>query len=120
KKGKGSMLNYNEKFHPEHRCNNRMSLLLHEGRDEENDEVSEEMNDNTEGLYYKKNEPATALYALLGQDFPKTLRVTWMIMKQSISVLIDGGSTHNFIHNKVARFVTPQTQKGFEMSPKSI
>lgn len=46
-----------------------------------------------------------SLHALMGHTIPQTLRVTCLIGKHSVSVLIDSGSTHNFIQDRTARLL---------------
>ena len=42
-----------------------------------------------------------SLHALSGHLAPETLRLKGFINDHSINILIDGGSTHNFLHNRV-------------------
>jgi len=44
-----------------------------------------------------------SLHALMGHTIPQTLRVLGHIAKTPVQVLIDSGSTHNFIHDRVAK-----------------
>lgn len=56
---------------------------------------------------------AISLLALLGSTFPKTMRLKGSLKHQSVTVLIDSGSTHNFIHPSVAKrcgFSPPKNQ----------
>ena len=49
-----------------------------------------------------KSPPAQlSLHALSGHLAPETLRLKGFINDRPISILIDGGSTHNFLHNRV-------------------
>ena len=54
--------------------------------------------------------------ALAGIITPQTLKIEWYIKKKKILVLINSGSTHNFIHYKVAKefncflYPTPEFQ----------
>ncbi|KAJ0037505.1 hypothetical protein Pint_22753 [Pistacia integerrima] len=45
---------------------------------------------------------AISLHALLGQRNPSTIRMSGHLQGQQVEVLIDGGSTHNFIQERVA------------------
>ena len=47
--------------------------------------------------------PVISLHALWGADDCKTMRVVGRIKKQSLVMLIDSGSTHNFIDQSVAK-----------------
>lgn len=44
-----------------------------------------------------------SLHALLGHPIPRTLRVLGHIAKAQVVVLVDGGSTNNFIQERVAK-----------------
>ncbi|XP_052182014.1 uncharacterized protein LOC127794801 [Diospyros lotus] len=46
--------------------------------------------------------PEVSLYALVGSARPQTMRVTMMLKGKVTSLLIDNGSTHNFISTKVS------------------
>ena len=47
--------------------------------------------------------PTISCNALAGITTPQTLKVEGHIKKKKVIVLIDSGSTHNFIHCKVAK-----------------
>ena len=47
--------------------------------------------------------PTISCNALAGITTPQTLKIEGHIKKKKVIVLIDSGSTHNFIHCKVAR-----------------
>eukprot|EP00253_Pinus_taeda_P029380 PITA_29380 len=51
------------------------------------------------------DEPIILLHALAGISSPQTLKIRGFIKHRPIVVLIDSGSTHNFIHQKVAEVV---------------
>ena len=48
------------------------------------------------------DEPVILLHALAGISSPQTLKIRGFLKHRPIVVLIDSGSTHNFIHQKVA------------------
>jgi hypothetical protein len=56
-------------------------------------------------------EPVISLHALSGISAPQTLKIKGYIKHRPIAVLIDSGSTHNFIHYRLAEeihcFVRP-------------
>jgi hypothetical protein len=56
-------------------------------------------------------EPVISLHALSGISAPQTLNIKGYIKHKSVVVLIDSGSTHNFIHRRLAEeihcFVCP-------------
>lgn len=49
--------------------------------------------------------PHTSLHAMLGQSFPETLCLPGTILNKNLTILIDGGSTHNFIHDRIVKFL---------------
>eukprot|EP00253_Pinus_taeda_P035116 PITA_35116 len=51
------------------------------------------------------DEPVISLHALAGISSPQTLKIRGFIKHRLVVVLIDSGSTHNFIHQKVAEAV---------------
>jgi hypothetical protein len=87
-----------EKFIPGHRCQNKKlySLCIME----DNGEGSEE--EGATDLDPNTYNPHISLNALEGVTGLNTLRVIGKIEKQPIVILIDSGSTHNFISNHVA------------------
>ena len=46
--------------------------------------------------------PEISLHAIAGTDHPQTLRVIGMLQARKVAVLIDGGSTYNFIDQTLA------------------
>jgi hypothetical protein len=50
-------------------------------------------------------EPEILLYALTSWTSPQTMRVAATIGSQHVMVLIDSGSTHNFLSEKIARLL---------------
>jgi hypothetical protein len=87
-----------EKFIPGHRCQNKKLYSLYIMED--NGEGSEE--EGATDLDPNTYNPHISLNALEGVTGLNTLRVIGKIEKQPIVILIDSGSTHNFISNHVA------------------
>ena len=115
---KGLCYNCDEKFIQGHRCKRLFHLLivepdpipLHEDNPTLNMALmdSEPIPDTTTDL--EKDPPQISLHALLGHTIPQTLRVLGHIQKQPVSVLIDSGSTHNFIQDRVMKQLGLNTQ----------
>lgn len=87
KRAQGLCFNCEEKFTPGHRCKGPQLLLL-DGGDEDEATMEEQ--------------PEISLHALSGWATHKTMRVAAKIGSYTLIVLIDSGSTHNFINTKVA------------------
>lgn len=49
-------------------------------------------------------QPHISFHAMVGQSNPKTLCLKGKIQNQNITILIVGGSTHNFLQVRVAKF----------------
>eukprot|EP00253_Pinus_taeda_P012319 PITA_12319 len=66
-------------------------------------ELEEEEEDNQHDNV--PEEPVISLHALVGISSPKTLKIRGFIKHRPMVVLIDSGSTHNFIHQRVTEAV---------------
>lgn len=101
RRDKGLCYNCDEKFGPGHRCK---KLFLIEGSwsdDEEDDgkeveEIEEKGEEENEAV-------GISLHALAGTQAPQTMRVRGHMEKNMITILVDSGSTHNFLSERVAR-----------------
>ncbi|XP_075655178.1 uncharacterized protein LOC142625395 [Castanea sativa] len=55
----------------------------------------------------EEDDPTTtleiSLHALVGVSSPQTMRLTWIINGRPLHILIDSGSTHNFVSLKFAK-----------------
>ena len=73
-----------------------------EGPNEEEEEepiLEDERESNEES---DDSQPIISCHALSGFSVPQTLKVVGFLKKQKVTVLIDSGSTHNFINKKLA------------------
>jgi hypothetical protein len=50
---------------------------------------------------YDKNWPEIFLHAITGSMHPKTMRIKDWIGSQKVLILIDSGSTHNFVDTSI-------------------
>lgn len=75
-----------------------MSLLLLDGVIPEgyDEEVADEIGNETQ---------QGSLYALIGNPDSKCLRMHGEINNKFVQILVDGGSSHNFIQTRVAKFL---------------
>ncbi|CAH9146476.1 unnamed protein product [Cuscuta epithymum] len=92
----GLCFSCNEQFAPGHRCKHPQLMLLEIG--ESNKDPTEDASDSQDG-----NTPLEiSLHALTGWTAYRTLRLKAEVGGREIVVLIDSGSTHNFIRDKLA------------------
>ncbi|XP_061360228.1 uncharacterized protein LOC133304232 [Gastrolobium bilobum] len=103
KRDKGLCFNRDEKFTYGHRCKARASLLYLEGYEEEDPPdtpdppiTSDSPIDSTENI------TEISFNALFGTYSSKSFRLTGTILGQAVQILIDGGSTQNFITPRIA------------------
>jgi hypothetical protein len=106
---KGLFYNYDEKYFMGHKCKEQnlfMAIskdILEE--DEENPSVSEspESTDITPPSDPPEVESIISLNALTGFSTPQTLKLIGYIKHQKVIILVDNGSTHNFIHQCISQ-----------------
>ncbi|XP_061356872.1 uncharacterized protein LOC133301271 [Gastrolobium bilobum] len=106
---KGLCYYCDEKFNRSHVCKGKMFLLLiQEDEEEEKDEEFEVTNEKIGG---EEEVPGISLHAMDGQYSSSTLRLKGLINKNPVQVLVDGGSTHNFVQERIVKFL------GLEVKP---
>jgi hypothetical protein len=101
---KGLCYNYDGKYFPSHKCKEQnLFMAISEEILEEEEEtpfVSDlpKSTDITPPLDPPEVEPIISLNALTGFSTPQTLKLIGYIKHRKIIILVDSGSTHNFIH----------------------
>lgn len=102
---KGLCYNCEENFGPPHRCKSRFLLLLAEDDDDFSGEAS-----NFSFVTADDNPPVEeadsgrlSLNAFMGQYNPQTFQVTAQLAGRSIQILVDSGSSHNFLQARLAK-----------------
>lgn len=94
-----------EKYSPGHKCkeHNFFQIDATDYSSTEEDPPLEEpeatKEDNQQDM--ASDEPMISLHALAGISSPQTLKIRGFLKHRPVIVLIDSGSTHNFIHQKI-------------------
>ncbi|GMY23925.1 hypothetical protein FCV25MIE_19166 [Fagus crenata] len=102
---KGLCYNCNERFVPGHRCK---KLFVIEACSEEEDNDSDMELEELEEI----ETPCISLHAMRGRDGPETMRVVGLIQAVPTTILLDSGSSHNFVSESLARKVQLHPVKG--------
>jgi hypothetical protein len=101
RKKKGLCYHCDERWSVDHKCKT-MKLYIMESVEEE-EKVEDAVEEEVE-LCVEEEEPAEiTLCALLGSSSPSTMRVVACINRHKAIVLIDTGSTRNFLDNNLAK-----------------
>ncbi|KAH9680855.1 hypothetical protein KPL71_026714 [Citrus sinensis] len=103
----GLCYNCDEKYTFGHKCKKLFLIEAEEG--DELEEHKEEKDDTQET-------PAISLHALAGVQSPQTMRLQSSIGKASLTILIDSGSTHNFLHHKFVKIAGLKPEPGCLLS----
>lgn len=94
-----------EKWVQGHHCKPHLQLFI---ADEDNDVPDENPTlvlNHTSLSSPDLPTPQLSLNALAGMPAPKTIHVYGTINHHCVLILVDGGSTHNFIRSRVAKFL---------------
>jgi hypothetical protein len=107
---KGLCFNCDNKYSKGHKCGE--NKLFYIDREEEEDQELEPSQDPN----LEETNPTTYCHALVSITTPQTLKIQGYIKKKKVTILIDLGSTHNFINYKLAKdliffvYPTPEFQ----------
>jgi hypothetical protein len=116
RRDKGLCYNCKEKFVKGHRCKRLFHLLvINPALEADSSLQSLEHEDLLDPLTEETQDPASdpaqiSFHALMGHTIPQTLRVMGKIKQSPISVLIDSGSTHNFLQDRIAKQLGLRTE----------
>jgi hypothetical protein len=106
---KGLCYNCDDKYFLRHKCKEQtLFMAISEDVSNENVEAplvsgSPELTDITPPSDPPKVEPVISLNALTGFSAPQTLKLIGYIKHRKVIILVDSGSTHNFIHRRIAQ-----------------
>ncbi|RWV81792.1 hypothetical protein GW17_00056757, partial [Ensete ventricosum] len=107
---KGLCWHCDEPWSHEHRCKKGRLLVIESAEDEDN-ETSKEALEPEEEAMEEESQPADyVVHALTDYSNPQTMKVGGLLKQQPITVLIDTGSTNNFLKSKVAAHLTFQIE----------
>jgi hypothetical protein len=106
---KGLCYNCDEKYSPGHKCKEqKIFMAISEDISEEDVETplvseSPKTTDITPPLDPPEVEPVISLNALTSFSTPQTLKIIGYIKQRKVIILVDSGSTHNFIHRYISQ-----------------
>jgi hypothetical protein len=102
RKEKVLCFNYVNKYSKGNKCGEK-KLLYIDCEEEEEQEQKPSQDENIEAISSQELNPTISCNTLARISTPQTLKIEGYIKKKKVIVLIDSGSTHNFIHYKLAR-----------------
>ncbi|KAF8389533.1 hypothetical protein HHK36_024048 [Tetracentron sinense] len=95
RRDKGLCYNCDEKFHIGHRCTSQRLFLMEGSWSDDYDDIRQEEDEPSNP---NSDQPLEiSMHAIAGSLAPQTMRVRGTIKRLPITILIDSGSTHNFI-----------------------
>jgi hypothetical protein len=106
---KGLCYNSDDKYFPDHKCKEQnIFMAISKDISEEDVETplvseSPEITNITPPSDPPKVEPIISLNAVTGFSTPQTLKLIGYIKHRKVIILVDSGSTHNFIHHRIAQ-----------------
>ncbi|KAL2230686.1 UNVERIFIED_CONTAM: Transposon Ty3-G Gag-Pol polyprotein [Sesamum indicum] len=103
KKEKNLCYRCDEPFVPGHRCKYKQFYMLLEDEEAKELEGNDPQQTEPEEMEVKEGDIAISLHAMKGHDHCKTLKMIGRVGDKEILILIDSGSTHCFLDEKVAR-----------------
>jgi hypothetical protein len=100
RKEKGLCFNCDNKYSKGHKCGEKKLFYIDCEVEEEKEPSQDE---NVESNSSEELTPTISCNALARISTPQTLKIEGYVKKKKVIVLIDSGSTHNFIHYKLAK-----------------
>eukprot|EP00253_Pinus_taeda_P004772 PITA_04772 len=100
-----SVTSCDSKYTKCHKCKEKKLFYIYcEEEEEKEQEMSKEEDIHQEQTIEKEEmNPTISCNALAGITTPQTIKIEGHIKKKKVTMLIDSGSTHNFIHCKIAK-----------------
>ncbi|GJZ44771.1 ty3-gypsy retrotransposon protein [Tanacetum coccineum] len=105
---KGLCYNCDEKFVTGHRCRPPQFLCMLVDTEDNGSSAMPDLCEFSPGeeIATVEIEPQISFHAFTGQFVPKTLKLEGFLGDQPVVVLIDGGSTHNFVQTRLAKHLS--------------
>jgi hypothetical protein len=96
---KGLCFNCDRKYSKGHKCSEKKVFYI------DNEEEEDQELEPSQDLELEETTPMISCHALVNISTPQTLKIEGYIKKKKVTMLIDSGSTHNFINYKLAKFL---------------
>jgi hypothetical protein len=96
---KGLCFNCESKYNKGHKCYEKKLFYI------DSEEAEDQELEQSQDLELEETTPTISCHALVGISTPQTLKIEGYIKKKKVTVLIDSGSTHNFINYKLAKLL---------------
>lgn len=101
RKEKGLCFNCDEKFTKGHRCPaKQLYLLIGEEEEADEEEDAKQLDDDPLTL----EEMQISVHALAGSNSFRTMRIIGNLKGRNLTILIDSGSTHNFVEPSIVKW----------------
>ncbi|KAL2251677.1 UNVERIFIED_CONTAM: Retrovirus-related Pol polyprotein from transposon [Sesamum indicum] len=115
KREKNLCFRCDEPYTPGHRCKHRQVYMLLEDEGTKDYEKEEQYKQVPETETEKEEEVAVSLHAMKGNFHYRTLRLEGIVGDKEILILIDSGSTHCFLDEKVAHLLGCKLENAIPM-----
>jgi hypothetical protein len=104
RKEKGLCFNCDSKYSKGHKCGEKKLFYIDcEEEEEQEHEQEPSQDENVESISYEELTPTISCNALARIITPQTFKIEGYIKRKKVIVVIDSGSTHNFIDYKLAK-----------------
>ncbi|XP_038704764.1 uncharacterized protein LOC120000718 [Tripterygium wilfordii] len=114
KRLKGLCFYCNEKYDRGHQCAKKQLLLLEVNFEDENDERETNVVEELQPTAMQMELSVCAYYGIADFQEVKTMKVEGTVKTHPVIVLIDSGSTHNFVSSKLVKQMGWQLEKTAE------
>lgn len=102
KRARGECFWCSEKYTPGHKCTGNKQLYLFEVGDDGDELVHTDPNEECYTESVQDQEPQISLHAITGIPSFSTMKIVGAIGTKPLQILIDSGSTHNFLKDSLA------------------